>query len=359
VTPFRQKGAKTFKMRITLPDRRSGIFSCGTSDPVVARDVSAMVKRMKKRRDWGPLTAVIERKVTLARLYDAHEAGSLARLMADLSDLDLSPLVTEWDGKGKRSRSEKYVRQVRRMIPEGGRYPVSLFTRGAVKKFLDGLDCDNPTKNRYKAALAQFARWLVQRDVIASNVVRDVDGYGENDPRDTWLTPEQQQALVGALAGEARIAAAIMAGTGMEWGALQAARRRDVDLDNRTIHAQGGKNRWRNRIVDVTEEWAWAIIEPSVRLMAPASPVITITERAMWESQQHACEALGLPHHTLHDWRHSYAVNAILRGDDEQQIRKQLGHAPNSGMLKKVYGVYFDRAKRGHTRKAKVTNSAT
>ena len=133
----------------------------------------------------------------------------------------------------------------------------------------------------------------------------------------------------------------MMCGTGMEWGAVAATRRRDVDLKPRTIHAHGGKTRFRDRIVRVTEDWCWPILERHLKLMHPDTPVVTITGRQALRAQLEACERLELPHHTLHDWRHSYAVAALKRRDDPQTVKRQLGHAPNSVLIYRVYGAYL------------------
>ena len=45
------------------------------------------------------------------------------------------------------------------------------------------LDVDHPTKHRYRAAASSFVKYLVKREFIVRNFARDIDGYGENDPR--------------------------------------------------------------------------------------------------------------------------------------------------------------------------------
>jgi integrase len=153
-----------------------------------------------------------------------------------------------------------------------------------------------------------------------------------------------------ALSGEARFVAALMALTGVEWGALAQARRRDVDLRARTLHARGGKTKWRNRLVEILDRpdwaWAWPIVEAHVRTLTESAPLVAIAERDALREQTEACRTLGLPAHRLHDWRHTYAVNAIRRGDDHQAIKRQLGHAPNSTMLYTTYGAYIEEARR-------------
>jgi len=179
LTPFRAAGRKVWKTRISLPSGQTGIFSCGTDDLATARQVVNVVATLRRHRHWAPLEAVLERRITLSALFDAYEADKVDALLNQLSDPDLSALIDEWP------TNETYRMQVRRMIPKGERYPASRFTRKSVSEFLAALaphrQSDNApvrqmsgsTKNRYRAALSVFARWLLEREVIQFNPVRD------------------------------------------------------------------------------------------------------------------------------------------------------------------------------------------
>jgi len=90
----------------------------------------------------------------------------------------------------------------------------------------------------------------------------------------------------------------------------------------------------------MTEPYATRILKRAVKGLLPNAPLATITVWDALKLQRAACEALGLPRHTLHDWRHTYAVTALARGDDPQFVKRQLGHAPNSPLLHTTYAVY-------------------
>lgn len=345
MTPYRSKGAQTFKMRVTLPDGRSGAFSCGTRDAKVARDVARMVQHFRDRRDWAPLEAVYSKVATLAALYDAHCTGRVPELVAraaiDAKDVDLAPLVEIWGGRGRKSVSPKYVVQVRRLIPEGKAFRLSAFTRGAISKHLEELDVSDPTRNRHKAAISQFARWLVARGILNANPVRDATTFSERAPRMVYLSPENAKRLVDALDGGARVAVALAIGAGLEWQAIAAATSRDLDLAAGTIHAHGAKNRHRDRVVPVTEPWCLAIVGAYARRLLPDTPLVQLTIDQVRAQQRAALKRLKLPPMTLHDHRHTYAVTALKRGDAPQLVKRQLGHAPNSALLWTTYGAYM------------------
>lgn len=324
----------------------------GTKNPKERKQIADFVRRMREYRRWPVLDAIVARELTCAEAWDADRDGTLGDVLARLAsrraereaaerDPDLSPLVAEWDGRGRRTKWDVYVKQVRKFIPADERFPRSRFRRGEIKKFLDTLPFDRPTKNRYRVALSQFARWLVEREYLETNPVRDVSGYGENDPRMVFLTRPQAKALVNALDGEPKLVAALMAGTGVEWQAVQRATRRDFDLEKRTFRAHGSKTKWRNRTVRVTEAWVWPLLEAHLRLLTDGAPFVTATKDACLDAQAAACVALKLPHHVLHDWRHTYAIYSLEARMRPQSVKRQLGHSPHSTVLERVYAAWI------------------
>lgn len=362
MTPFRAKNRKVWKTRITLEDGRTGIFSCGTDDLATARQVVNAVKSLKRRRIWAPLIAVVEKRITLGRMFDAFESGTLDTLLKELNDPDLSELLNDW------TTNDAYRMQVRRMIPKGERYPASRFTRKAVSEFLANLNqsprreneparaMSGSTRNRYRAALSVFARWLVEREVIDTNPVRDVRQYAPNAPRMAWLAREQAKKLLLALPPENRAMEALMASTGMELQAIQRLRRSDISFELKTARAHGSKTAWRNRVVVSTEPWAWELVESFLADQLPETPCFTVRGDTLLKVHQRISEEQGLPETTLHDWRHSYAVWSLKDGISETAVAQQLGHKDTS-LLRKVYGRYIpDQA---DFSKRKVTHSST
>lgn len=349
---FLMRGKKTYQLRVSsLDGRRTRVVTTGTTDAQTAEDVGAFVATLKRRRNARALDALLSGRLTLPRLYDADVAGTLDALLAEAPaapDPDLSPLVAEWAAAGA---APKRVQQVRRLIPAGRPFPRSEFTRKAISRFLATLTHGKGfaapvapmTRQHYKVACSVFAEWLIEREVLESNPARGVKAT-RGAPRTVHYSPVQARALVDALAGSPRIAAALMAGAGVEWQAVERLRRRDVDVDTRTLRARGGKTRHRDRIVEVTEPWAWAVLEPHLRTLAPNAPVVTANRDAVIYAHKQAAARLGLEPSTLHDWRHTYAVTAIQRGDDHQQIKRQLGHSPASPLLYTVYGVYIQQS---------------
>ncbi len=347
MSAYQLKPSHAFKQRVTDSHGKSVVRSTGTSDLGTAKRVSAMLKRLKSQRRWNVLDAIVAGPVKLKDVFDAYETDTLDAFMSRALEADLDPLLTEWKESGAIGR---YVTQCRRMIPEGKRFPASRFTRKAISAHLASLtdarakhrrSASGSTKNRHRAALSQFARWLVEREVIASNPVRDVKGKRENPARMVWYEWYQAMDIINQLGPESRALEALMAGSGIEWQAALRLKRSDIDFANRRVHAKGSKNRFRNRVIKVTEGWAWEIFSAYAKQKMAGVQVFTLKSDAALNAHRKALVALDYPDSTLHDWRHTYAVLWLKAGKPIAALKKQLGHAPNSTEVERVYGVWI------------------
>lgn len=371
MSPFRSKGQRVWKGRVY--DRTGAEYTrtLGTEDEGEADEFCRFLARMRRQRRWDVLDLIVARALSVPDAFDHDARGTLTEEVARLRDLetakaaadadtDLDPLVTEW---ATVARSPKYVRQVRRLIPAGARFPRSQFTRKRVSEFLAtlqhaswqgrdlGRPVDAPTRNRYKAALMQFAKWLVEREVLDANPVRDVSGYPENDPRMVhyeradavrlvkWHDDPRQRAIE-----------ALMAGTGSEWGAAVRVRAIDIRPEKREVYADGPKHKhgqaakWRKRWVRFTEEWAWDAFWSYAKGFAGSVRIFDgVREVDVLTAHRAACAALELEDSTLHDWRHTYAILSLDDGIKPATVRRQLGHSPHSTVLERVYAAHLPK----------------
>lgn len=335
---FRQKPGHAHKVRVSNKARtRFRVLTTGCKSIEEAEKVEAFYQRQRDRKQWALIDAMLDGTVKLSEAYEADVDGTLDELVANISARDLDPLVSEWDAQGAIPR---YVTHVRALIPKGKRFPVTLFTKAWVSKKLGDLPWSNSTKNRYRAALSQFARWLVERDVIESNIVRDVSGKTENDARDVWYTWAEAKTVIANLEGEQQALEALMAGTGVEWQVCEKLTRRDIDLKAKpypTVRAKGHKTKYRNRVVKITEAWTIPYITRHVQHMMPNARVFTLNHDRAIDEHHRVVKLLGLEDSTLHDWRHTYSENNYQAGMALRAIKRQLGHAPNSTVLERHY----------------------
>lgn len=350
---YRQAHRKTYQLMVRDLSGESATLTTGTTSHEEAEDVEAFVRLMRRQRQRVLLAALVSGDAKLPEAYDAHVAGRLPEFIANLADADLSPLVDEWAGRGRRGASSaKYVKQVRSFIPKGERFPRSRFRRKEIAGFLDSLAVSGSTQRKYKAALMQFGHWLVEREVIEANPVRDVKGASVPRKRHpTHLTHTKYVALVEAADDKWRPLFALLYGTGMEIGAALRVRRSDVDAKRKTVYAWGSKNEYREREVAV-DAWAWPHFWRHAQQFFGDNPLFVrgTPGRSVGGAYVGYSEAgASRMHGTLlarkeyapmrmHNARHSFAIHhrRFLRSSDAW-IANQLGHADET-MVRRTYG---------------------
>jgi integrase len=350
-------------IRVRRSDRRLVQVSTGTRDRRTATAIGRMVSELEDRGERAVLDAVADRRRSLLDVFASYrDDARLADFKGALDDTDIEPLVATWHAELVREgcgSAEKYLTQVRTFIIEGTRFPRSQFRRKAIAEHLAGLGVSGSTCNRYRSALMQFATWLVEREVIEHNPVRDVRATRENPPRMVYYSPSEVRSLIERLEGPYQAFEAIMAGTGMERQAVLRLRRRDIDFDAQTVHARGGKTEWRDRVCVVTEPWTWPYIEGHARTFTPNALLFDgLSYEVALARHYDACTAAKLPRSTLHDHRHTYAVTLRQRGVADVLIARQLGHhdtvlvARNYGRFTPDASDYFAALDRQGARKS-------
>ena len=302
------------------------------------------------------LGGILDDTLDLLDAYRAHQRNKLKayvrRRRAAASDVDLEPYVTDWyeeirlAGSRCAGSADKYLAQVRSLIPEGEPFPRSSFTQGAVAKWLKGLTCGLPTRNRYKAAASSFANYLKELEVIDTHPVKGIRGHRERPGRDTHYDRADAQRLIATLEQPYAALEALMCGAGLEWQAIARLRVRDVDLGAGTVQARGSKTAWRTRTTRIVPENAWTVpyIRPALEGKAPDALVFEgVTEYRALASHRAATRALKLKDSTLHDHRHTHAVQLLRDGYSYQIAAKQLGHQ-NATQVITRYGKYDPNA---------------
>lgn len=374
MTPFLAKGAHTFKGRIRGEDGAPRIISLGVKDKAEATEIEKMFRWLAEKRKWAVLQLILDKQVTPAAVYDAHVGGYLERLVQDtakrmeaektiIADPPLQPLLDQWGTDA----NARYVGQVTHFLTTlGPNATVSRFRRREVSAFLGSLrvgkrPATGSTKRRYRVGLSQFARFLVERELLDTNVVRDVKGASENKPRMLFHTRTEAQALIAVLSGPQQALEALMAGCGVEYGAAILVRRRDIDPAARSVWAQGSKNEYRNRRVFFTEDWAWELFWSYAKDFTPNARLFAWEERSKEPRDAHraACEQAKVRVTRLHDWRHTYAIYSLDDGMQPQAVKAQLGHSPNSTILERVYAAWLPKDRAAYRKRLPATDSAT
>lgn len=339
----------SFKLKVRLPDGRVRLCGCGTRDRERYDAMRAWVQSLKhgKARRIDILAAIVEGRATLVDAFDLRATPDAILGLSGIRNLE--PLVERWLAEKRASRkgatsAAKYERQVRSLIPAGKPFPASRFAAQELRSWLRGLPVSDPTRNRYKAALSSFAEYLVDERVLERNPVRDVRGFAEGAGRDQFYTLEQAAQVCERIAGiELRAAFALAVMTGVELQVLQRLRRRDVDLERGLVWADGGKTPWRRRQARILHT-TWALSAALTRRCAELLPDAVlfpslVDSKPLLRAIADAAKAAQLPVLTLHDQRHTFAVNALQLGYKPQAIAHNLGHRDTS-LVWKRYGRY-------------------
>jgi integrase len=366
VTPFLSKGAHTFKGRIRGEDGVRHIISLGTKDASEAKEIERMFRWLFDKRKWAVIQLVLDKQAKPTAIYDAYVGGYLERLQQDVAkriadqatataDPLLMPLLEEW---APTVSFVRYVPQARKFVEFlGPEATVSKFRRREVSAFLDGLKKRNKkpatgsTKRRYRVGVSQFARFLVERELLDTNIVRDVKGAKENKPRMVWHTRPEAQAIISHLEGQQQALEALMAGTSMEWGAVEVLRRRDVDQVARSAWARGTKNEYRSRRVFFTEDWAWELFWQYAKDVHPTAKLFTVDNTEANKVHRAACRQAKVKESKLHDWRHTYAVYSLEDGMQPQAVKSQMGHSPNSTVVERVYAAWIPKDREAYRKR--------
>lgn len=360
MTPYRRTGSRCWWLTVTTRNKSYVRLTSGTHDRAVADDMELMLRSLSRRgsRDWDLIDALLERRVSVPKLYDHWRAGDLDVLRAELDDVDLAPEIKAWEERVSRELKpetvRKYVAQVARIFPrsEKGEWEEvmrSTVSRAWLRKQLAAVPGSNTNRLRHHAAWRSLFGDLTKADLFETN---PMDGVTPPPP-DESRTPHIEQLgdvirLVNAMPeGMHRALAALREGSGMEHDAWARFRRSDVvDEEHRIVWAHGEKNKYRDRQVEV-DEWAWKIVWPWIKAQAllPDALVFGVTHRQHLDAHTEACEALRekgvrIPEkYTPHACRHTFAIRHLKEGREEWWVANNLGHGDTTE-VRRLYGKF-------------------
>jgi len=361
---FRAEGRKSWKARVRHPDGRSKVCGCDTESRATAKQMEQWAKHLYSDRTPNSLAildAIVSGRTSLPRAFDGRH--DLKALVRDMDDMDIEPMVARWQKELERRKKPnaetraKYLRQVRTLIPAGQPFLRSHFTKTRIREWLESLGIGQT--NRHRSAMSSFAQFLALEDVLPGNPVRVVPMQAESEPRTLHLSPLDAKKLIRAI-GNAKLQAfhAAMIATGMEHGATKRIDPAKVTESN--VFAAGSKRTHRQRTCTIYKrwQWAWDIARAYIEQQPDGSlPFAEVGYAASKWALDKALKATGLnPEYTQHDHRHTWAVQALRDGLEDQVVAHQLGHK-DASMVRRVYGKYIPNS--GDFARAVVTPEVT
>ena len=348
---FLPEGRSIREVKVPTQDGRWVKRTTGTRHKGTAEAMHRMVRDLgaRGRRRWDLLGAVVDKRLTLGQLYDAYHTGQLEALAASLHDVDLSALVDTFAGEhyvGSRSGyGDLVVTRLRTLFPAGTPSPRTQLTPGAIQTWLARVNGSASTRRAYAMALSAFVRWLRRRGVLTANPMEQVQVPRANASRMRFLSTERAQQFVKAMPTDQLRAFAALAHAGGDFSAIIGVRESDRfdTVAGLAVRAPGTKAWNRDRFI-VLEKWQQQHVQQWGKQVEQGAPLFeglsyTMVRRA-WRNAGEAIKETG---YTLHDARHTYAVNALQEGLSVEAVATQLGHKDGTLVLK-VYGRWIVRA---------------
>jgi integrase len=315
--------------------------STGTTDANLAKRMGRMVETLADTRRWDVLSAIDAKVVTVGAVWDAFAVNGLDALLADAAK-EAEPLALDYLERWVRTMKlaprtiVAYEQKVRTLLGDDD-LRLSALTGGWLMDRLADLDMTPATVRQYAHAFSRFAQYLKAHRLIPENPAKGVPLPKGTAKRTMWKSEADDLALVNAAPEPFRSYFALVHATGAERDAALVMVRSDLDLTAATCHIPGTKNQNRNRRGIPIEPWALPILTRHVRGMMDAAPLFPTLHRSTINLEhRRATTAAKLTGYQLRDARHSYAVRAILRGEQIWKVSKWLGHA-NIGITASVY----------------------
>lgn len=174
----------------------------------------------------------------------------------------------------------------------------------------------------FHAVLSALFRWCVERGYRASSPMAEVAKPKQRRPPHRYLTAAQLAACWRGCRNDTQRAILLLCGgCGLRSAEALGLRWRDVDLAQGTARVLGKGTKWRTVHLDPLTVAVLAGIRGDGYILPLRSPdalrsrVRTIARRA------------GIARCTVHELRHSFAVNWLLETGDAASLQELLGHA--------------------------------
>jgi len=345
---YKRKGGRHY-FDGRLPDGRWKQLGTRTTSKPLAIKIEAMWDQLaQEHRAWDLLRLVLDRQLTVGRLYDlwVETRYSPREMRRRLRDVDLEPLVKEWHqhhARGVKGDSARHaLAHVRSLLPEGIPCPAASIDLKRLTHFLTTYPGKRNTLRKVHSSLSVFFAYVTKvHGAYPANPMAEVDRPAEEAGPIRYYELDQVERIVGAQPGRTRRALmAFQYGTGVEVSVTLGLTRRDFDADRREVRAAGTKAHTRDRLVRVAD-WAWPVVWRYVRTFHPdAEPWGFLNRWTVSAWHRETVTALKLPAYPLHNARDHWAVFRLRAGAPVAVVQAQLGHGSPTLTLRK-YGRFL------------------
>jgi integrase len=250
---------------------------------------------------------------------------------------DYASEYAEWSRHNKRSWKTDEGR-IKVLVARFGGKRLDEITSLEIERFRDSLLTrrTKATANRYRDLLSGMFKRAIRGGHLAVNPVRTVSKFKENNERLTYLTDDEEAAVLAALTSEYRPHFLVSIHTGLRWSEQMNLRWQDVDLLTGFITVPRSKH-GRSRRVPMNSAVRSVLLDLGGQRQRPDDPtevvfVVRPREAKVFfpRAEQRAAEAmraagLDCPHlddYVWHSNRHTFASRLAMAGVDLQTIKE-------------------------------------
>ena len=215
-------------------------------------------------------------------------------------------------------------------------------TPGEIERFRDALaqTASAATVNRHLTLLRAIFRRAVRDGKLEAPPMQAVQFLKENNARVRYLTPDEEERLLGSLPERLRPLIIVAIHTGMRRGELLRLRWEDVDFFSGTItvrQAKSGEGR-RLPMNRAVREILWNLRQQRIRegkakgdgrellspyvFCTPGGGYLFNLDRDWYRAIRQA----GIQDFRFHDFRHTFASRMVMAGVDLYSVQTLLGH---------------------------------
>ena len=214
------------------------------------------------------------------------------------------------------------------------------------------------TIHKELVALRSALRLARERGELDRDPVEIVPHYRPRYvPRDRHLSTEEIASLLAHLPKARAAWVAFALATGAERGAVERARRADVQSDRRKVEIRGTKNAARARVVEIVFAWQRSLITFALAHADGRDGMLFSPWSGVGCALSRACETLKIAHASPNDLRRTTCHMLLASGVAQAHAGAFLGHT-SSQMVARVYGRLSAREVGAHLAAAAEHNDA-
>ena len=327
---YKRNGSPYYQVRPRIPAYgRITALSTKTKDRNRAVAMESLLRDLPTMGFGDLVEAVIQREISLPRLYSAHLANSLPALREQRKDPPLSVVVESFRFLTRDDRVLQGLDQLLELAPQGTRLswladPKHITTICAQRE-AQGIKPNSVRRSLYRAISDLLAHEFGKARKTA--ILTDVIKPKEKDLRDVILTPDQIEAVLDRCDEEFRLFVATALLTGVDRGPLLRLTVSYFDEARGRLHVPDTKTDARLRTIGLSPE-AQSILRLAVRGKRPSDLVFSYRSpwqvRRRWDTVR---AAAGVPTLRFKDLRHVFAQAFIQGGGSLSDLRIILGHS--------------------------------